>query len=347
MAAAARAAAARGRAAAEAAGWIVAAAAPVEEATRALLSSAISFAWIALESSVAICCSIVEVTLRPKPHANTVTPSPLTSAAASTTVSNSVLPGAASTVCSPSERSSTILVAPTRGSPSSIPSKSCRTASKPSEIEVLPPAVISSIPVLITAASYDHGTRVVASAAKDTTEKRAAFTPSEYWLTSCLAKAFDPLAPSMEPSGLGFFIEPLSSSSSAKSIGVAQEGMGGGRGDGGGGGGGGGGGEGGGGEGGGKGGGKGGDSLQMNAVIGFAFVGSEAIPSSVVLFNSSPKPHANTVAGRLLTVAAAAKAVSSPVMPGAASTVCSPSERNSTILAASLPSSDSLGVRRS
>eukprot|EP00964_Phaeocystis_antarctica_P062773 scaffold37630_cov56-Phaeocystis_antarctica.AAC.2 len=215
--------AARGRAAAAAAGWMVAAAAPVEAATRA----------DALESSVAICCSIVEVTFLPKPHANTVTPSPLTSAAASTTVSNSVLPGAASTVCSPSERSSTILAAPTRGSPSSIPSKSCRTASKPSEIEVLPPADIASIPALITAASYDHGTRVVASAAKDTTEKRVASSPRAYWLTSFLAKAFDPLAPSIEPSGLGFFIEPLSSSNSAKSIGVAQEGMGGGGGDGG------------------------------------------------------------------------------------------------------------------
>ena len=116
-----------------------------------------------------------------------------------------------------------ILVAPTR--PSS--AKSCRTASKPSEIEVLPSADISSIPALITAASYDHDTRVVASAAKDTTEKRAAYSPREYWLTSWWAKAFDPLAPSIELWGLGFSIEPLSSSNSAKSIGVAQEGVGG------------------------------------------------------------------------------------------------------------------------
>ena len=50
------------------------------------------------------------------------------------------------------------------------------------------------------------------SAAKDTTAKRAAFSPREYWLTSCFAKAFSPPGPSIEPSGGGFFIEPLSSS---------------------------------------------------------------------------------------------------------------------------------------
>ena len=74
----------------------------------------------------------------------------------------------------------------------------------------------------------DHPTRVVASAAKDTTEKRTASTPRKYWLTSCLAKAFSPFGPSIEPSGKGFFIEPLSSSTRAKSIGVAQGGLGGG-----------------------------------------------------------------------------------------------------------------------
>ena len=63
-----------------------------------------------------------------------------------------------------------ILVTPTRLSSA----KSCPAASKPSEIEVLPSADIWSIPALITAALYDHDTRVVASFAKDTTEKRAA-----------------------------------------------------------------------------------------------------------------------------------------------------------------------------
>merc|ERR1719149_120913 len=125
---------------------------------------------------------------------------------------------------------STILVAPWR--PSS--SKSCRAASKPSEIEVQPPADIWSIPALIWAESCDHATRVVASDAKDTTEKRAASTPRANWFTSSLAKAFSPPGPSIEPTGLGFFIEPLSSSTRTKSIGVAH-----GLGDGGGGGGGG------------------------------------------------------------------------------------------------------------
>ena len=181
-----------------------------------------------MDESVAICCSVPKRTFSPKPHANTVTPSPLTRAAASTAVCNSVLPVAASTVCSPSERSSTILVTPKRP-PSA---KSCRAASKPSEIEVGPSAVIWSIPALISAALYDHGTRVVAFAAKDTTEKRAAYVPRKYWLTSWWAKAFDPLAPSIEPSGGGVFIEPLSSSTRAKSTGVAQGGLGGGGGEG-------------------------------------------------------------------------------------------------------------------
>eukprot|EP00964_Phaeocystis_antarctica_P132775 scaffold96878_cov45-Phaeocystis_antarctica.AAC.1 len=204
----------------------------------------------------------------PKPHANMVTPSSLTRAAASMAVSNSVLPGALSTVCSPSERNNMILVALGR----SASAKSCRVALKPSEIEVRPSADISSIPLLIAAASYDHGTRVVASVAKDTTEKRAASSPRKYsftwvgsgwdrgrdravrardqartglgphglsirlsvvtgaglhlgsiaaWWTSSLAKALSPLAPSMN-----FFIEPLSSSTRAKSIGVAQGGLG-------------------------------------------------------------------------------------------------------------------------
>ena len=90
--------------------------------------------------------SVVLLMFCPKPHANTVTLSPLTSAAASMAVSNSVLLVALSTVCSPSERSSTTLIAFSRVSPSSIPSKRCRTASKPSEIEVRPSAIISSIP---------------------------------------------------------------------------------------------------------------------------------------------------------------------------------------------------------
>ena len=156
------------------------------------------------------------------PHANTVTPSPLTSVAASTAVCSSDLPGAASTVWSPSEMNSTNLATPWR--PSS--TKSCRAASNASEIEVLPSAVIWLIPALIWAASCDHGTRVVASDAKDTTEKRAASAPREYWFTSSLAKAFSPLGPSIEPSGKGFFIEPLSSSTRMKSIGVAQGGLG-------------------------------------------------------------------------------------------------------------------------
>ena len=171
-----------------------------------------------MDGSVAIFSSVSSVVLFPKPHAYTVTLSPLTSAAASMAVSNSVLLDAASIVWSPSERSSTILVAFSRPALA----KRCRTASKPSEIEVLPSAAMSSIPALITVTSYDHGTRVVALSAKDTTEKRAAYSPREYWLTSWWAKAFDPLAPSKEPSGRGFFIEPLSSSTRAKSIGVAQ-----------------------------------------------------------------------------------------------------------------------------
>ena len=193
------------------------------------MSSAISCARITLDGSVAICSSVALLNASPKPHACTVTSSPLTSAAASTAVSDSVLPGAASTDCSPSVRNSTTFVAPTR--PSCFPdherSKSCRAASKPSEIEVLPSADIWSIPAWITAALYDHGTRVVAFAAKDTTEKRAAPAPREYWFTSCLAKAFIPTGPSIEPSGTGFFIEPLSSSTRAKSIGDAQDGLGG------------------------------------------------------------------------------------------------------------------------
>eukprot|EP00964_Phaeocystis_antarctica_P161757 scaffold134300_cov66-Phaeocystis_antarctica.AAC.1 len=53
--------------------------------------------------------------------------------------------------------------------------------------------------------------------------------------TSFLARAFSPPGPSIEPSGFGFFIEPLSSSTRAKSTGVAQGGLGGGGGGGGGG----------------------------------------------------------------------------------------------------------------
>ena len=68
--------------------------------------------------------------------------------------------------------------------------------------------------------------------AKDTTEKRAAPTPRANWFTSILAKAFSPLGPSIEPTGLGFFIEPLSSSTRTKSTAVAQGGLGEGGGDG-------------------------------------------------------------------------------------------------------------------
>ena len=95
-----------------------------------------------------------------------------------------------------------------------------------------PSADIWSIPALIADALYDHRTRVVAFAAKDTTEKRPASMPREYWVTNCLAKAFSPWVPSMEPWGLGFFIEPLSSSTRAKSISVAQGSLGGGGGGG-------------------------------------------------------------------------------------------------------------------
>jgi hypothetical protein len=102
---------------------------------------------------------------------------------------------------------------------------------------------MASIPALISASLYDHGTRVVAFAAKDTTEKRVAFSPRENMCTSSLAKAFSKLEPA-------FFIEPLSSITREKSTWYAQGGLGdGGGGDGGGGEGGGGEGDGGGGEG--------------------------------------------------------------------------------------------------
>ena len=133
----------------------------------------------------------------------------------------------ASTVCSPSERNSTILAAPVRP-PSR---KSSRASSKPSEIEVGPSGDISSIPALISASLYDHGTRVVAFAAKDTTEKRVAFSPRENMCTSSLAKAFTSSGPTS-------LIEPLSSITREKSTWYAQGGLGeggGGEGDGGGG----------------------------------------------------------------------------------------------------------------
>ena len=59
----------------------------------------------------------------------------------------------------------------------------CRALAKPSEIEVLPTGSIALIPASISAASYDHCTRVVASAAKDTTANRAASSPRVYSLT--------------------------------------------------------------------------------------------------------------------------------------------------------------------
>ena len=214
-----------------------------------------------------------------------------------------------------------------------------------------PSGDISSIPALISASLYDHGTRVVAFAAKDTTEKRVAFSPRENMCTSSLAKAFTSSGPTS-------LIEPLSSITREKSTWYAQGGLGeggGGEGDGGGGEGDGGGGEGdgggglgdgGGGEGdgggglgdggggdgdggGGAGGGGdvGGDSLQtapssparyplsaatsvsVTVVKGFAWDGSLAICSSVVLLASGPNPHANTVAGSALTLFAASRAV--------------------------------------
>ena len=74
--------------------------------------------------------------------------------------------------------------------------KSVSAASKPEEIEVLPSADIASIPASIAAESIDHATRIVASPAKETIEKRAADWPRKYWLTSCLAMAFSPFVPS-------------------------------------------------------------------------------------------------------------------------------------------------------
>eukprot|EP00964_Phaeocystis_antarctica_P003679 scaffold1976_cov56-Phaeocystis_antarctica.AAC.2 len=182
----------------------------------------------ALDGSVAICSSVVLLICLPKPHANTVTLSPLRSPPASMAVCIAVLPGAASTVCSPSERSSTTLVALTRSSSAKI----CCASSKPSEIEVLPFADIEvlpsadiwSIPSSISVSFIDHGTRIVALSAKDTTEKRAILSPMKKWFTSSLAKAFSPPGPSMTSGGP--FIEPLSSSTRMKSSAVAQGGMG-------------------------------------------------------------------------------------------------------------------------
>jgi hypothetical protein len=54
--------------------------------SRYCVSSTISCARIALELSVAICCSVSSLTSSPKLHANTVAPCPLTSAAASMAV---------------------------------------------------------------------------------------------------------------------------------------------------------------------------------------------------------------------------------------------------------------------
>ena len=163
-----------------------------------------------MDGEVAISSSVVKFA-PPMPHANTAAGRSLTSCAASMAVCRSVLPGAASTDCSPSEMNSTILAAFVRVPPPSS-AKSSRARSKPSEIEVLLEVSILSIPALIRTGSYDHGTRVVASLAKDTTEKRAASAPRENMCTSSLAKAFIPLGPSNEPSGRGFFIEPLLSS---------------------------------------------------------------------------------------------------------------------------------------
>ena len=82
-----------------------------------------------------------------------------------------------------------------------------------------PSGDISSIPALISASLYDHGTRVVAFAAKDTTEKRVAFSPRENMCTSSLAKAFTSSGPTS-------LIEPLSSITREKSTWYAQGGLG-------------------------------------------------------------------------------------------------------------------------
>ena len=78
----------------------------------------------------------------------------------------------------------------------------------------------------MSAALCDHDTRVVALAAKDTTEKRAASSPREYRFTSSLARA---IAASIRLSELlvsVFFIEPLSSIINTKSTRNAQGGLG-------------------------------------------------------------------------------------------------------------------------
>ena len=125
------------------------------------------------ELYVAICWSVIRRTPVPNPQEKTRTPVLFTATAASMAVCSGVLPGAASIVCSPSETISMTLATCLRP----LVDRSCPAALMPSEIEVWPSADIWSMPALISAASYDHPTRVVASTAKDTTEKRTACTP--------------------------------------------------------------------------------------------------------------------------------------------------------------------------
>ena len=105
--------------------------------------------------------------LYPKPHANTLSVTLLRFCAAAM----ALVEPPRSSFCSPSERSSTTLVAESRASPRSSPARS-----KPLEIEVLPSGEIASIAASISASSVDHVSRSVAFALKDTTEKRAAYS---------------------------------------------------------------------------------------------------------------------------------------------------------------------------
>ena len=126
----------------------------------------------ALDASVAI-SFIVLGSASPMPHANTVTSlSLMTSAEAMAAFCPPNL-----SLCSPSEKSSTILVALV--APGRVAVKSRPAASKPAEIVVpkLLSTCIWSIAALISTCSVDHSMRVVATDAKDTTEKRAASVP--------------------------------------------------------------------------------------------------------------------------------------------------------------------------
>jgi len=112
--------------------------------------------------------SVPRSALLPKPHANTLSPTVVLRVCAAEMASAEP---PSSSFCSPSERSSTTLVAEPRASPRSPPARF-----KPLEIEVLPSGEIASIAASISASSVDHGTRSVAVSLKDTTEKRAAYS---------------------------------------------------------------------------------------------------------------------------------------------------------------------------